>query len=53
MQTLIDHLAAFFAGIVEFRRSLTTAYPGRDDLNDAYEWGRELAHWVTFRKYED
>lgn len=53
MQNLIDHVAAFVAGDVEFRQPLTKASPGRDDMCEAYDKGRELAHWVTFRKYED
>lgn len=42
---------AFTKGLLEFRSSCTTNY---DDLNlvDSYDAGRELAHRITFRRYE-
>ena len=41
-------MKAFLLGMVEFRRSLTT----RCEDDDAYEWGREWAHRLTFRAFE-
>lgn len=43
-------IRAFVLGILEFRSSVTTN-PG-DDYIEAYDWGRELAHRVTFRRFE-
>jgi hypothetical protein len=44
-------IKAFINGMMEFRLSYTTSY---DDLNltNIYELGRELAHKLTFRRYE-
>lgn len=50
IETTVAHLRAFLAGI---RSSFTLAYPGDDDLSRTYDRGRELAHRLTFRKYED
>lgn len=41
---------AFTLGIAEFRESVTTN-PG-DDLIEAYDTGRELAHVATLREHE-
>lgn len=43
---------SFWTGVREFRLSMTTAYPEDQDQADAYDWGRELAHRVTFRRFE-
>jgi len=42
-------LTAFLLGIFEFRRGFTTrtSYPA------AYDYGRELAHRLTMRHFED
>jgi hypothetical protein len=45
---MIRRLAALFLGVVEFRRSITT----RVIDEGWYDAGRELAHLVTFRRYE-
>lgn len=42
---------AFFNGVREFRLSMTTHYDN-DRLVLAYDWGREIAHLVTLRRYE-
>lgn len=42
---------AFINGVREFRLSLTTNYDD-DRLMLAYDWGREIAHRVTLRRYE-
>lgn len=45
------HLSAFLRGMREFRSDFTASY---DDtaLQDAYDWGRELAHRVTLRRFD-
>lgn len=42
---------AFILGVIEFRSDLTRAY---DDLGllEAYDIGRDLAHRLTFRKFD-
>jgi hypothetical protein len=45
-------LAAFLRGVREFRSSVTTHYDDYDLLL-AYDWGREWAHRLTFRLFED
>lgn len=44
-------VAAFFTGVREFRLSFTTGYDA-PDLQRAYDWGREIAHRVTLRRFE-
>lgn len=44
-------IKAFFLGIAEFRSDLTTSFDDWETL-DAYEWGREWAHRLTFRRFE-
>ena len=41
-------LIAFILGMVEFRSDVTshTNHP------EAYDWGREVAHIATFRKFD-
>lgn len=51
-------LKAFILGMYEFRLSCTWADPAREDafdyteLDEAYDWGREWAHRLTFRHFE-
>jgi len=45
-------LKAFLLGVAEFRLSLTASYDD-DGLMDAYDSGRELAHLLTLRRFED
>lgn len=47
----MQYIKAFVLGIYEFRRSFTTSMP--EELEEAYGLGRELAHKVTLRHYED
>lgn len=47
----MSKIKAFCNGIREFRSTMTMAYDD-DDLQDAYDWGRELAHRLTFRHFE-
>ena len=42
---------AFLKGALEFRRAFTTRFEDLD-LADAYDRGREFAHWVTCRRFE-
>lgn len=44
-------LKAFVNGIREFRLDSTTSYDDWGHLN-AYDAGRELAHRLTFRRFE-
>jgi hypothetical protein len=44
-------LRAFGLGILEFRQSITTGF--YDNRAVAYDWGREWAHRLTLRHYED
>lgn len=44
-------LKAFLLGMYEFRLNFTT-YISHPDLMRAYDWGREWAHRLTFRRYE-
>ena len=46
----MSRLRAFLLGVQEFRLSLTTHFD--DDMREAYDWGREWAHSLTFRRYE-
>lgn len=47
----IRQALAFLNGVKEFRLSATTHY---DDygLLEAYDWGRELTHRVTRRRWD-
>lgn len=44
-------LHAFILGVLQFRSDLTARF---DDLalSDAYDYGRELAHCLTLRKFD-
>lgn len=47
----LAHIGAFIVGMMEFRLTYTTSY--KDWLLDeSYDWGREWAHRLTFRRYE-
>lgn len=41
-------IRAFITGIIEFRSDFTTHF----DQTEAYDYGRELAHRITLRKFE-
>lgn len=41
---------AFMLGILEFRSDLTTHFNGAQIV--AYDWGREIAHQITLRRYD-
>lgn len=47
----MNKLAAFYRGIKEFRQNITSHYDR--PLIYAYDMGREVAHILTFRYYED
>jgi hypothetical protein len=42
-------LKAFLLGMREFRSDVTTSWPGKEE---AYDWGREIAHRLTLRRFE-
>ena len=48
----IAKIRAFLLGVREFRLSFTTSYDN-EALLEAYDWGREVAHRVTLRRYDD
>ena len=50
MEVDMRTIKAFINGMREFKLSCTTHYDGR--LLQAYDWGRELAHRVTLRRYD-
>lgn len=45
----MNTLRAFLFGLAEFRSSFTTHFP---EQAYAYDLGREIAHRLTFRRYE-
>lgn len=47
----MNQLTAFLLGMWEFRSGFTTN-PG-DDLIETYDWGREWAHRLTLRFFEE
>jgi hypothetical protein len=44
-------ITAFLRGAIEFRSDVTWSAPGYD-LALAYDWGREWAHRLTFRRWD-
>lgn len=53
MKTFVEMLKAFCLGVREFRSDWTTAYgPDEDNLMQSYDRGRELAHRLTFRRWD-
>ena len=48
---LLERVKAFCFGIAEFRSSVTLNFID-PDLMDAYDWGREWAHRITMRRFE-
>lgn len=55
---MLKRLYAFALGVFEFRRSWTWADPARTDADpytaadSAYDHGREIAHRLTFRRWD-
>jgi len=46
----MKNIKAFILGVIEFRSHMTTSVS--NDLIEVYDRGRELAHRLTFRKFE-
>lgn len=46
----MKRLRAFLYGMWEFRSDFTTNFD--PDLQEDYDWGREWAHRLTFRRFE-
>jgi hypothetical protein len=44
-------IRAFVLGLYEFRRMFTTSFD-TDREYEAYDWGREIAHRVTLRRWD-
>lgn len=51
MKLWIESLVAFIVGMREFRSDVTTSYD--DDLIEAYDRGRDFAHRLTFRHWDN
>jgi hypothetical protein len=51
MKTLAKKLQAFVLGAWEFRLNFTTHFAD-NGMQYAYDWGRELAHRLTLRRFE-
>ena len=47
----MDKLRAFILGIIEFRSDITTHFD--ESLIEAYDTGREFAHVVTLRYFDN
>ena len=47
----MKNLLAFINGMVEFNSCYTTYYACYSQIN-SYDWGREWAHRLTFRRFE-
>jgi len=45
-------IKAFIQGVIEFRCSFTTYY-GDYAIDRAYDYGREFAHKITARRFEE
>ncbi|AMM44664.1 hypothetical protein [Xanthomonas phage f20-Xaj] len=53
-------IKAFLLGMYEFRMGYTWSDPARNydsglsytELDEAYDWGREWAHRLTFRRWD-
>lgn len=46
----MKRMIAFCLGAIEFNGSVGRSYD--DSRHEAYDWGREIAHRVTFRRFE-
>lgn len=47
----MTRIRAFLLGMIEFRSMWTTGYDDQS-LMETYDWGREWAHRLTFRRFE-
>lgn len=48
----MKHVKAYLLGLREFRRAITQGY-SCDSLQNTYDLGRDRAHRLTLRRYED
>lgn len=46
----IKRIRAYLLGMLEFRSDFTTSFDG--DLIETYDAGRDMAHRLTLRRYE-
>ena len=51
MTALLKKLQAFLLGAQEFRLNFTTHFAD-NGVQAAYDWGREMAHRLTLRRFE-
>jgi hypothetical protein len=52
----MGRVRAFLLGVREYRTCWTTSFVGHPDeegMYGAYDWGREWAHRVTLRRFEE
>jgi hypothetical protein len=52
----MKRLRAFALGVYEFRRDATTSFYGQPNevvLYDSYDRGRDLAHRLTLRRWDE
>lgn len=47
----MKRILAFLHGMWEFRSDCTANYDA-EGLQDEYDWGREWAHRLTFRRFD-
>ncbi len=55
MQALKDvcrHPVIFVRGAAEFRSGMGMTWDDDESKNEAYDWGRETVHRLTFRRFE-
>lgn len=54
MTEMMSRVCAFLLGAWEFRGNVGMLYDGStwSPRSKAYDWGRECAHRVTFRRFE-
>ena len=48
---IVGRVCAYLRGVGEYRSSVTTSYPY--PLIESYDAGRDRAHALTFRRYDD
>lgn len=48
----MKYIKAYWHGMCEFRLSMTTGYTD-ERLREAYDMGRDMAHRLSFRYYDE
>lgn len=52
IKSAVLHPGIAFQGVREFRSGLGMSWEDDDTKTEAYDFGRELAHLATFRRFE-